>query len=356
MGFYLLITLSDLVLFPKDFKMQEIPATILLLIGGATILYSNRKVKTLSGAKLHAYFFIAFLLIALTKINMVYYEYAEGEMFIYPFVLLFASLVIPWMPKEIFPVAAMVITANSMFYAYLNSPQMISKLPEPFNVGDYLEYMIFTVSVFVMCVIIRRKESERDMDNFILMISDVTGHGVSAALLVNRLHTEVEPLLKEGTEPGPLLKKLNTGILEDFKGTNMYISAFCGLLDFKKMKFIYSNHGHPPQYFYRIRESRIIPLDPQAALLGLLVSEPDAGERSIDFGKGDKILLFTDGVIEASNASGEEYGRVRLEEFMQKNHGLAPDTFNRELMGQLRAFRGEKFEDDIFILTIEIKK
>ena len=89
-----------------------------------------------------------------------------------------------------------------------------------------------------------------EKDKLIFIITDVTGHGVPAALLVNRIHSEYERLAKEGYSPGELLRELNKFIEEDFGSSGMYLSAFCGLLDFKKMKLTYSNYGHPSQLLF----------------------------------------------------------------------------------------------------------
>jgi len=65
--------------------------------------------------------------------------------------------------------------------------------------------------------------------------------------------------------------------------------------------------------------------------------------------------MFTDGVIETRGLGDEEFGMQRLEDFIQRNHGLKPEAFNRKLFDELNAFKTEKFKDDIFILTVGIK-
>jgi sigma-B regulation protein RsbU (phosphoserine phosphatase) len=78
-------------------------------------------------------------------------------------------------------------------------------------------------------------------------------------------------------------------------------------------------------------------------------------QRGIDFSKGDKILLFTDGVIETKNGLGEEYGQERLEKFIKKNHDLDVDLLNQVLLDDLNAFKDGDFKDDIFILSLYLK-
>jgi sigma-B regulation protein RsbU (phosphoserine phosphatase) len=194
-----------------------------------------------------------------------------------------------------------------------------------------------------------------DKDRFLFVICDVTGHGVSAALLVNRLHTEFERLVRDGKEPGALLKELNDFITKDFGEINMFLSAFCGLLDFKTMKLLYSNHGHPDQYIYRVTKSDIQRLSSDASLLGLPIADENTYQHAVSFSKGDKILLFTDGVLDARNKDGESYGEARLEGFIKSRHALDTGRLNQSLVDELNSFKDGPFTDDIFILSIHIK-
>jgi serine phosphatase RsbU (regulator of sigma subunit) len=89
--------------------------------------------------------------------------------------------------------------------------------------------------------------------------------------------------------------------------------------------------------------------------MGIPLADDGVYQRTVGFNNGDRILLFTDGVIEARGVDGSEFGQGRLEDFIRKNHGLDVDYFNRQLYDQLRAFRHEPFEDDIFIVNIRIK-
>jgi sigma-B regulation protein RsbU (phosphoserine phosphatase) len=136
----------------------------------------------------------------------------------------------------------------------------------------------------------------------------------------------------------------------------MYLSAFCGLMDFRKMMMKYSNHGHPPQCVYHLSGSFVQELPAQTAMLGLPMEDAEVYQDEIKLGAGDRILLFTDGVTEAASKSGEMYGESRLEGFFRDNHALIPEDFNQRLLMDLEAFSGaENFKDDIFILNIALK-
>ena len=194
-----------------------------------------------------------------------------------------------------------------------------------------------------------------DKDRLVFMIADITGHGVSAALLVNRLHTEIEEILRMKMSPGDMLKRLESFIKADFGKMSIFLSAFGGMLDFKSRKLAYSNFGHPPQILFRKENNRIIYMESQTFLMGIGMDESNVYQMTLDFEKGDKIFLFTDGILEAKDPSGEMFGSKRLEEFVRQNGVLEVMDFNEKLMSALHEFQKGVQCDDIFLLSIQIK-
>ena len=213
----------------------------------------------------------------------------------------------------------------------------VSYIPMHYMGGDYAQFRFL------------------DRDKLLFLIADVTGHGVPAALLVNALNAEFERLSSEGKTPGHLLKELDDFIKKDFAEIGMYLTAFCGQLDYHKKKFIYSNYGHPPQYLYLSKSKNIVEIYAQTSFLGLPFPDYNVYENEIGFARGDQIILFTDGVIEASNEKKEEFGAKHLEKFIMDNRGLHVEVFNNLLLAELKEFTGDKYNDDMFILNILTK-
>ncbi|MBD3379408.1 MAG: SpoIIE family protein phosphatase [Candidatus Omnitrophica bacterium] len=195
-----------------------------------------------------------------------------------------------------------------------------------------------------------------DKEKLIFVLADVTGHGVSAALLVNRMHTEIERLIREGLMPGELLKELEGFISREFGKTGMLLTAFCGLLDFADDRLVYSNHGHPPQILFQSSDKNIVLMRSQTFLMGIGLEAADIWHNDISFEKGDRIILFTDGIIEAKGPGEDLFGQERLEAFAKDNSELEPLDFNRKLVRELEDFRDGPQDDDIFLLTIQTKK
>ena len=339
---------------------------------------------------------------------------------IFIFIFFGFSLAFPWSANDILWIAFLhfsvyvMIVVHTPEYFY-KGKTVIRELP------DYLEGLVIMLLSLIVCYAFIQRERERDVENFILfkeveeqksqmqkelelatkvhsrlipksinshladiavtylpmsymggdyakfyfldknklifIICDVTGHGVSAALLVNAINAEFERLVKETTDPGEILKNMNNFITEDFAGVGMYLSAFCGLLDHSHFarKFTYSNYGHPPQYLYHSAHAKIEKISAQTSLLGLPLKDDKVYHNTIPFEKEDQILLFTDGVIETRNSDGEQYGADRLESFIKKHNNLRTELFNKTLLDELKLFTDNRPEDDIFILNILTK-
>jgi serine phosphatase RsbU (regulator of sigma subunit) len=402
---------------PLDFKAEEITVWILLITGTALALFLNQRAHTPRAAKFNAYFLTVLLLFLLTKVSVLYADPENFSSVIYLLTFFLVTLVIPWFAGELVAIGILHMAAYTIYYAATHP--FLASNPRTFFSGHYADGLIYLATALGMGIWIRSGEASREIENFnllkdiesknlqmekelelatrvhhtlipkslrtpkmditvfylplgdiggdyakfhfldenklIFFISDVTGHGVPAALLVNRLHAEFETAAKEIQEPGLLLKNLNEFITKDFEGTNMYLSAFCGLLDFGKMRMQYSNYGHPPQYLYCLRDSKIRSLDSQTSLLGIASSDAEAVyQGGIPFEKGDTILLYTDGLLETRDSKGQEFGSRRIQDFLRDNHNLSSEDFNKKLLETLTRHKKDHFEDDIFILSIKI--
>lgn len=416
---YFFASIISIIVDPATFQMQEVPAALILLVGAVIISRLNSRAATLARVRANAYIFTVFLLSLLIKIGLIYKDDAGIMASVFVFTLFLVSITIPWMPYETAIIGAMHMGAYTVYFLCIRlfMPNIAETV---LSFGEYTEGLLFLFMSISLCLVVRQRDYLRDIKDFVLlkqieaknrqiqkelefarriqktlvpnsistekvdievsylpasyiggdyakfhfldkdrlvfMISDVTGHGVSAALLVNRIHAEFERLAKEGKEPGKLLSELDDFIKGDFEGTDMYLSAFCGLLDFRKMRMVYSNHGHPPQCLYHVKGAFVEGLPAQTSMLGLPIEDKGVEQSEVKFEEGDRILLFTDGVTEARTTRGEEYGDERLEAFLRDNWQTPPPVFNEKLIDELRVFSGShKFADDVFILHIAIK-
>lgn len=414
---YFSAVITSLVVYPDEVATLDIILGGVLFLAAAVILYFNRKARSLFAAKFNAYLFTALILAVLVKLGVVYGDDPVLAASTFVFTIFFVSVTIPWKPFEIIIIGVMHVIAYSATFLYVK--QLPASEAASFGINQYIDGFIFLMMAFSLCVVVRMKETVRDITNFVLfkevkeqsdqmskelelatrihktlvpssvkspevdiavsylpvyymggdyakyrflddnkfifIICDVTGHGVSAALLVNRIHAEFERLAQEGEGPGVLLRDLNDFIEQDFAGTEMYLSAFCGLVDLNEMCLKYSNYGHPPQYVYHARRDQVVQLKAQASLLGVPLEDKGLHETSVKVEKGDRILLFTDGLIETIDKDGVQYGGERLERFLARNRDLPAEEFNRALLEDVDGYKSGSSRDDIFILDIGIK-
>ncbi|MBU1084274.1 MAG: serine/threonine-protein phosphatase, partial [Candidatus Omnitrophica bacterium] len=335
------------------------------------------------------------------------------------FALFFACFSVPWDPIDTVNITGLHLIAYTGLFVYAPR-YMSDKTGGFFDVFYYFGAVTFICMGFVLFFIVRRQDRRMEFENFILLkeqeernaqinkelllaakvnetlvprsistnfvdinvkyipasymsgdyaryhfvekdlllfiICDVTGHGVSSALLVNRLHTEFIRLVKREKDPESILKELNHFIVNEFMEVGMYVSAFCGLADLGKEELTYANYGHPSQYLYNGKGDSIRQIPSRTTLMGI-IEEPELDPKEeIPLHRGDRIFLFTDGLLEVNGKKKEEYGAKRLEAFISENAALTPEDFNDKLLKDIDRFKQEEFQDDIFMINIMIKK
>jgi serine phosphatase RsbU (regulator of sigma subunit) len=144
---------------------------------------------------------------------------------------------------------------------------------------------------------------------------DVTGHGIPAALTVNRLHGELDRIFAEvpETSPGEALALLNRYVHLTLSSHSVYVTALCVRVDSKRGALEYASGGHPPA-FVRAVDGTVEQLDSTAFVLGACPA-PDfkPEQRTVRFGPGDSLIAYTDGAIEARDSTGRYFGIVGLQ-------------------------------------------
>ena len=179
-------------------------------------------------------------------------------------------------------------------------------------------------------------------------IADVSGKGVSAALLMANVQAAVRAYANDAEGPAALCGKVNVLLLENI-AIGKFVTFLYGVLDNEAHTFRYCNAGH--LYPILVSQGEAHPVNHCGAVLGVF---PDwkYEEAAIPLEPGDRLLLFTDGITEACGLDDEEYGESRLAEFARAQCRYSADEINSLLLERVSEFCHEHFQDDATLLVI----
>lgn len=181
-----------------------------------------------------------------------------------------------------------------------------------------------------------------------ICIADVVGKGVSAALLMANVQAAVRAFARDTESPAAVCAKVNR-LLHENIATGKFVTFLYGVLDGDAHTFQYCNAGHLYPILVSAGASRS--LEQGGAVLGVF---PDwrYEDATIEMKTGDRLLLFTDGITEASDASGQEFEETRIAAFAQGNRTLSASELNSRLLAEVTSFCGAQFQDDATLVVI----
>ena len=177
-----------------------------------------------------------------------------------------------------------------------------------------------------------------------LLVGDVSGKGVSAALLMANVQATLRARLPLETKLARLAAGLDRDVDANTPG-GVYLTLFVGILDVERGLLCYVNAGHNPQFVLRAN-GEIQPLASTGLPIALL---PGHGyeESTVQIGKGDMLFFYTDGLVETENDHGDMFGADRLRALLEAEHAQGIDVVLERIERTVRTFRGkaEPFDD-----------
>ena len=186
-----------------------------------------------------------------------------------------------------------------------------------------------------------------------VLIADVSGHGIPAALSASMVKVALKAQADHAANPAEVLAGLNNILCGILRG--QYITAAYVFCDIARRELRYGGAGHPPVLLWRSKQGKVESLEENGFFLGPF---PSAEYTSLctTFEPGDRCLLFTDGLVEASNRKGEEFGAFRLSQFLAANSGIPANTACGTLLTEVARWSGleaENQQDDITFVLVE---
>lgn len=199
--------------------------------------------------------------------------------------------------------------------------------------GDYFDVLKFNARRTAICV------------------ADVAGKGMPAALLMSNLQAVLKSFALEAVEPKELCARVN-GVMCDNIASHKFISCFYGLIDTQRRSLSYVNAGHCPPMLRR--NGSCLRLKDGGPVLGIFPGRSYFQEE-VELRGGDCLLLFTDGVTEARNLSGEEFGEDRLQNLLTSGCSLSAAALRDQIIDTVAEFSGGIVDDDVTLMVLKVE-
>jgi len=184
-----------------------------------------------------------------------------------------------------------------------------------------------------------------------LCIADVAGKGIPAALLMSNLQAAVRGLSSPSLGPDLLCNSLNSLVWRNTH-TDRFITLFYAQLDGPARRLRYANAGHNAPFLVhadgsheRLREG--------GGVLGVF-AEQSYALGTVQLASGDRLVLFTDGVTEACNPEGEEFGELRLLSLLEEHRTLPAGALQEQILAAISEFTGGHRTDDATLLVVAV--
>lgn len=190
-----------------------------------------------------------------------------------------------------------------------------------------------------------------DQHHLGVLVADVSGHGVPAALIAAMLKMAVQSVVPCVRSPGDVLQGLNRML--SGQAPDQFVTAAYLFIDTQNYKARYSAAGHPPLLL--LRAGTLHRIESNGLVFGVS-PQPDYPVRDIPIRPGDRFLLYTDGLIEPENAKGESFGDSKLTQVLLDASRCPPSELANRLLTELRAWQPVSMvqQDDITLVGIDV--
>jgi phosphoserine phosphatase RsbU/P len=189
-----------------------------------------------------------------------------------------------------------------------------------------------------------------------ILVADVTGHGVPAALIASMLKVAFAGQAAHAHDPARVLTGLNGALCGKFE--EHFVTAAYLFVDLEKNLLHYSAAGHPPLMLASGATGDTREIEENGQMLGMF---PEAAYSAVEIrvSPGDRCLLYTDGLFEAKNAAQEEFGRARCKKLLETQLDIPAARFANALLDNIAGFSDQNSaraqEDDITLLVLDFQ-
>lgn len=171
-----------------------------------------------------------------------------------------------------------------------------------------------------------------------IVLADVSGHGVSAGMMMSSLQTAFHTLVPLSDSPLDVLERINHLYAHNI-GFTTFVTVFFGRFEPSSRKLVYASAGHNSGYIFRPTSKREVLLPPTGPAIGLMEGFNVHLEEA-DLQTGDTVVLYTDGVTEAADSRDAQWSLDGLADVVRRNHELPPDKLVQRILQSVNDFSG----------------
>jgi sigma-B regulation protein RsbU (phosphoserine phosphatase) len=180
-----------------------------------------------------------------------------------------------------------------------------------------------------------------------LLIADVSGHGVPAALIASMVKMAAISQRDQAAHPGAVLTGMNRALFGNTQG--QFVTAACVHIDAARSELRYAAAGHPAMLL--VRDGRVMEVTEN----GMLLAAADGieyTERTLEIRAGDRVVLYTDGIVEARDARGAMFGEEALIASVEASAAMPADEVTGSIVEKVRAWANVQ-DDDLTLLVCD---
>jgi PAS domain S-box-containing protein len=194
-----------------------------------------------------------------------------------------------------------------------------------------------------------------DQDHLSLLVCDVSGHGIGSALVANRIYSETTAHLRSGMPFLEMFRELNRFLIEDIAGSGMFVTLAAARIDARRRSMVFAGAGHPPAILARPGQTPML-LESRSMILGALPDAVDATtNQEVQLQPDDRIVLYTDGITEVFNSSGEMLGIEGVQEIVRQTSSLPPHEMKQGILDGVAAWREGSPTDDVSLMLVHVR-